>query len=153
MLIALREATKSPDPSTQNGGVIVREGAILGTGCNEFPRGVAYLPERWERPAKYAYIEHAERNSIFDAVRCGNFTLGATLYCPWFACADCARAIIQAGIVRVVGLAERVTNERWNESIVIGDTMLSEAGVQIVRGQLAETAGISLRRNGDTVTF
>jgi dCMP deaminase len=48
-------------------------------------------------------MEHAERDAIYKAAFVGMQTEGATLYVPWFACADCARAIIAAGITRVVG--------------------------------------------------
>jgi dCMP deaminase len=152
MLEALIIALDSPDPSTQNGAVLTRDG-IVSTGCNRFPNKVQYLPERWERPAKYSYIEHAERNSIFDAARSGTSTLGTTMFCPWFACADCARAIIQAGIVRVVGLTAKTSHERWNEQIQVGDTMMSEAGVEVVRGRLSKIYQIKLLRNGETITF
>src|SRR4051812_44655189 len=61
----------STDPSTQNGAVLVhnmgkgRERVVVANGANHFPAGVKESPERWERPAKYAWVEHAERNAIF----------------------------------------------------------------------------------------
>lgn len=128
-------ANLSPDPSSQNGAVLVGGASkvILGEGLNCFPRGVQYTDERWERPGKYQWIEHAERNALYDAAVRGRCTKGSVLYCPWFACADCARAIIQCGVVEVVGhkvpgaLAE---HERWAESIGNALTMLEEAGVK-----------------------
>lgn len=130
----------STDPSTQNGAIILISNfpsdnhGIRCSGANHFPRGVKETGDRWERPIKYSYVEHAERNAIFKAARLGLPTEGATMYVPWFACADCARAIIQAGIVEVVGDAR--TNKmmpqdcRWKETIEIAYGMFDEAGVK-----------------------
>ena len=125
-------AHHSDDPVTQNGAVLVSpDNQILGHGANCFPCGVTVLPERLERPIKYSFMEHAERNAIFDAARQGLLTAGATIYCPYVACADCARAIVQAGVVRVVGDYRliRMAPDHWRESIDLGDTILREAGV------------------------
>lgn len=134
--LAWQAAAASPDPSTQNGAILATPAgdALLPTAaCNEFPRGVAYRPERWERPGKYAYIEHAERNTIFRAAHRGLATRGLLLACPFAACADCARAIIQAGIGRLITLkpTEEATHERWDASIAVAMGMLSEAGVDV----------------------
>ena len=128
-------AQNSPDPSTQNGAILVKYDRKLGEGVNRFPDGVNYSPERWVRPLKYKWVEHAERNAIFDVARRGNSIQGATLYCPWFACADCARAIIQSGVSRIVGhdCPLHATSTTWKETIEVADTMLTEAGVEFVR--------------------
>ena len=59
------------------------------------------VPERLEAPTKYLWIEHAERNAIYNAARAGMGLEGCTLYCETPSM-DCARAIVQAGIVQVV---------------------------------------------------
>ncbi len=121
----------SPDRSTKNGAVLVTPDYAVLYGCNRLPERVAVTPERLERPLKMIVTEHAERDVIFQAARKGIETTGATLYCPWFACPDCARAIILAGIRRVVGhrATYQRTPERWREPIAQGDQMLDEAGV------------------------
>ena len=53
--------------------------------------GVQDLTDRFERPMKYLYFEHAERNAIFTAARHGIRTEGATLYVQALPCVDCAR--------------------------------------------------------------
>jgi len=53
--------------------------------------GVKDLPDRFERPIKYMFFEHAERNAIFTAARHGIRTEGATLYVQALPCVDCAR--------------------------------------------------------------
>src|SRR5690349_19719109 len=124
------EAKYSPDPSTQNGAIIVARNDIIASGYNTFPNGVKFYDERWERPGKYQYVEHAERNAIFDAARQGHSTEGAIMYCPWFACTDCARAIIQSGISVVIGHAAPIHDkgsDAWKESIKVAYQMFDEA--------------------------
>jgi dCMP deaminase len=92
---------KSKDTKTQIGAVIVGEdNEIVSTGYNSFPRGLDdTIVERQERPEKYYWFEHAERNAIYNAARIGVSTKGTTMYLShWFPCADCARGIINAGI-------------------------------------------------------
>ena len=96
---------KSKDIHTHIGVVIVGHNhEIVSTGYNSFPRGINDdVPERQERPEKYFWFEHAERNAIYNAARIGVSTLGCTMYMTCaMPCVDCARAIINAGIVRVV---------------------------------------------------
>ena len=133
----LREAYRyasvhSTDPSVQNGTVIVLGQNILTYGANHFPYKVAESAERWERPLKYSYVEHAERNAIYAAARKGTSISGAVMYSPWSACTDCARGIIQAGIAELVAHKPIMdkTPERWRASIDLAISMLTEAGVR-----------------------
>jgi dCMP deaminase len=129
----------SDDPSTQCGAVLVPAGPAgyrntqVCFGTNHFPKGVKVTPDRLaDRDTKLFYMVHAERDVIYKAALRGISTLDATLYVPWFACADCAQAIIQSGITRVVGHQAVMdkTPERWMESIQAADQMLDEAGVK-----------------------
>lgn len=137
----LREAYKiaawlSQDKHTQTGAIIVDSaGLIIAHGANHFPDGVQSSPERLERPTKYSWLEHAERNAIFHAVRRGICTAGMTMYAPWFACHDCGRAIIQAGITRIVGHDFEIfkTASHWHKSTEIADQMFREAGIDFKR--------------------
>ncbi len=134
--IAYRNARDfSDDKSTQCGSVLVSADRNHVTfGANHLPKGVEKTHDRiTTRPDKYLYMEHAERDSIYTAALRGMATVGATLYAPWFACPDCARAIIGCGIARVVGHISTFdrTPERWREPIDVGDTMLEEAGVEL----------------------
>ena len=131
--LAYEHAKKySPDPRTQNGAILVNAKSleIISYGANCFPDGVQALPERLERAVKYQYLEHAERCAIFSAAKKGYATQGAILYVPWFACADCAKAIIGSGISCVVGHAAPCQSiNAWNSSIEIGLKLLDEAKV------------------------
>ena len=103
MGLARHVASWSKDRSTKVGAVIVDDRQrVLGLGYNGFPRGVNDdVEDRHERPAKYQWTEHAERNAIFNSVGTLDF---CTIYIPWYPCADCARAIIQCGIKKVVAI-------------------------------------------------
>ena len=125
-------ALKSKDRSTQLGAVIVGPGhEIRSTGYNGFPRGVNDgIDDRHQRPIKYKWTEHAERNAIYNAARCGVGVLGCTMYCGWLPCTDCARGIIGAGITRIcVGTAEMPG--RWANDMRVASMMLDEARVLI----------------------
>lgn len=149
---AYLEAQDSRDPSTQNGAVIITPGGrILTKAANNFPDGVAETEDRWERPAKYFFIEHAERNAVLNLARSEHSALGKIMVCPWAACADCARAIVQSGISTLVrhrlANAPETTPARWDDSIVAGDAIMIEAGIQII--EVDPVAGYKLRRNGE----
>lgn len=128
---------KSKDPSSQIGAVIVGvDKQVLSTGFNGFPRGINELDEtRWERPIKYQYVEHAERNAIYNAARTGVSLKGATLYLcgfgpPTAPCTECAKAIIQSGIARVVGFAYKPVQAGWEESLDFALKLMKEAGIE-----------------------
>ena len=126
---------KSKDESTQIGAVIVgKDHEIVSTGYNSFPRGIVdNIKERQERPEKYYWFEHAERNAIYNAARIGVSTKGTTMYLSCgVPCADCARGIINAGIKKIYCERVDVTKgERWKESQERSWDMFVEADVQV----------------------
>jgi dCMP deaminase len=156
--IYLREACKvgrmdSQDPHTQNGALLRAHSGEIVVAANRLPPEVVVSEARLARPAKYQFVEHAERGAIFAAAKAGIATHNATLYCPWFACADCARAIILAGITRAVGhsVPRSHANGRWADSIAAADQMLREAGVRMEL--LDEPLGVSYLFNGSIIEF
>ena len=127
---------KSKDQSTQIGAVIVGiDNEVLSTGYNSFPRGLDdSLQERQERPEKYFWFEHAERNAIYNAARIGVSTKNTTMYLSCgIPCADCARGIINAGITRI--FCERgelgTKGPMWADSAERSWEMFDEAGVEV----------------------
>ncbi len=141
MDIACLVATWSKDRSTGVGCVLVRDRAILTTGFNGFPRGINDdVDARHERPAKYLWTEHAERNAVYGAASCGISTKGATAYVNWFPCMDCARALIQAGVVRLVARSPDFDDPKWGAQFRVVVGMLEEARVDVT--WLAGPAGI-----------
>lgn len=131
--IAYEYAEKhSTDPSTQNGAILVNnKGKIVAKGANHFPEKVKETKKRWQRPQKYFYVTHAERTVIHNAAKKGIKTKGLTLYCPWAACSDCARAIIESGIKKVVVHKKIMdkTPKRWEASTKASIEMFKETGV------------------------
>lgn len=144
----------SKDPSTKCGAVIVGEdNEVLATGFNGFPRGVKetdeymvtsggedwaeeQLNDRWERPGKYEWVEHAERNAIYNAARSGVRTQGATMYLNYAVecCAGCTRAIIQSGIRRVVGPRRPFPGKGKGvdySRTAANKVMMEEAGIEV----------------------
>jgi len=101
--IAYLEAQKSTNPSTQNGAILVDDkGNVILSAVNSFPDGVTETEERQNRPLRYKFSVHSERNVLYLAARLGIKTEGLLMVCPWAACTDCAQGIIQAGIKRLV---------------------------------------------------
>jgi dCMP deaminase len=133
MRLAAEVASWSKDKSAKTGCVIVGpEKLIRSTGFNGFVRGADDgRPERHERPAKYSWTEHAERNAIYNAARLGIPTEGCICYVNWFPCIDCARAVVQAGIIRLVGLEPDLNDQKWGGDFVFARAMLEEAGVSV----------------------
>jgi dCMP deaminase len=131
--------SNSTDLSTQNGAVLVKNDEIISYGANHFPIGVIENEERWQRPAKYNYVEHAERNVIYNCAKEGISTDGSILYCPWAACTDCMRAIITCGITDIVVHHKQddefrygiKVSEMWINSIKISLTMMNEVGIKM----------------------
>lgn len=99
-------ARRSKDPNTKVGAIIVgADNQIRTTGYNGLVRGIDDdREERWSREngEKYHWCEHAERNAIYSAARNGVALLGGTIYVSLMPCVDCARAIVQVGLQRVV---------------------------------------------------
>ncbi len=131
-------ALRSKDPNTQIGCVIVGPAhEIRSTGYNSLPRGIRDdVPERLERPTKYLWMEHAERNAIYNAARAGTATESCTLYVEIMPCMDCARAIVQAGIAQVVISQQRMsqyTSEYYDEHFRKVEELFGEAKVAVRR--------------------
>ena len=135
MELAELVATWSKDPSTKTGAVVVGpDKEIRATGYNGLVRGVNdNVSERMERPTKYDFFEHAERNAIFNACLTGTQLKGCTIFCTLTPCTDCARAIIQAGIKEVVTyeyeLSDNDPKNTWRDKLNYSAEMFAEAGV------------------------
>lgn len=143
MNVAYLTAMRSPDPSTQVGAVIVSpDNLIVATGYNGWVRGVSeFAPDdpRWNRPDKYYWMAHAERNAIDNCARVGVKLDGCTLYSTVMPCADCTRGIIQVGIKRVVVAKDVMVeftkhmhdNQTWVQGLEASRDMFDEAGVKL----------------------
>lgn len=106
MALALLSAQRSKDPNTKVGACIVTpENKIVGIGYNGMPIGLDDSIMPWERSAesqldtKYPYVCHAELNAILNSIK---DISGCILYVTLYPCNECAKAIIQSGIKKLV---------------------------------------------------
>jgi dCMP deaminase len=131
--LAIATARKSPSRPRKVGAVLVSaDGATTLAACNDFPAGVHDLEARHAHPERLLWIEHAERNAIFAAARSGVGTAGATLIATFHPCADCARAIVQAGIKEVHTLAPDFADPLWGPAFHCSRSILEEGGVRVI---------------------
>lgn len=150
-LVRAMEA-RSTDPDTQVGCVITnREGHILMTGANHHTAGNQPTEENSQRPEKYDWIEHAERNAIFAAARQGVALNGSVMYLPGFPCVECARAIAQSG----VSLLFHGSTEGWDEErykFSKARKIMEQAGVTLVERDVDRSAAGEVFFTGGTVS-
>lgn len=127
--LAEKTASRSKDPSTQVGAVLVdTDKNIVATGYNGFPSGITETPERWERPGKYDLVIHAECNAIARAAKRGVKTDGCILFVTHFPCLNCAKTIIAAGIQEV---AFGQTVKGWDEDHKKAYALMREAKIEV----------------------
>lgn len=129
MGFAEHAAKKSKD-STRVGAILVGpENEVRLTGFNGPPKGVVDAKYKFERPAKYLWISHAEANLIAFAAREGISTKGCAVYTTHEPCAACARTLIQAGVTRVVFGPGKTSMS--DTEFIVARTLFHEAGVVI----------------------
>jgi dCMP deaminase len=129
-------ASKSKDERTHIGALIIGpDKEIKSTGYNSFVRRLKdNVPERQEKPEKYYWFEHAERNAIYNATLIGASLKNCIMYTNGIPCMDCARGVVQAGILEVV------VDKKWNEGNAGEDLEHSKRAIQMF-----EEVGVNLR--------
>lgn len=121
---------RSKDPSTQAGSVVAdAENVVVGLGYNGFPRGIDSDQLTWEREGgfldtKYAYVCHAEENAIYNA---NKSTKGCKIYCTLFPCNECAKTIIQNGVLEVI-----YESDKYNtvDAFIVSRRLFDAAGIK-----------------------
>jgi deoxycytidylate deaminase len=140
---------RSTDPSTQNAARWGRYDYVQAA-------NVAVVPPLDDtRDAKLWVTEHAERGAIFAGLReMAGGALGKhgvppdTMYALWAACPECARAIVLAGITRVVTL-DMPSPDRWKAAVAEGDRIMTTRGVRVERYPLPDPRlGVTIRFDG-----
>ena len=132
MGVAVLSSMRSKDPNTQVGACIVSsEKKIIGVGYNGFPTGCSDDELPWAREGdwiqtKYPYVCHAELNAILNSNNSAMLR-GATLYVALFPCNECAKAVIQAGIKKIVYLSDKYAD---TDATKASKLMLKAAGVK-----------------------
>ena len=133
MGVATLSGMRSKDPNTQVGAAIVDENhRVVSVGYNGFPTGVSDDEFPWSREgdvltSKYAFVVHAELNAILNSQRS---VRGCTIYVSLFPCNECAKAIIQSGIKKIVYESDKYNGVDTN---IASKRMLKAAGVELVR--------------------
>ncbi len=121
MNIAYEVATGSKCVSRHTWAIIVKDNRILSIGynwtpawyinCNDYWKG-KYTPEHHDW--SYKYEIHAEMNALVWAARNWIKIDEATVYCTYEPCFDCTRAMIAAGIKKIV-FKEKYRHHTWTE--------------------------------------
>ncbi len=132
MGIALLSSMRSKDPNTQVGACIVNENKkIMSVGYNGFPHGCDDDEFPWERSGnseidtKYPFVCHAELNAILN--NAGAPLQGCSIYVALFPCNECAKAIIQSGIKKVLYISDKYKD---TDGVKASKKMFDAAGVE-----------------------
>lgn len=132
MGVAYLSSMRSKDPNTQVGACIVSpKNKILSMGYNGLPIGCSDDEFPWNRVEKdpvlnkYFYTTHSELNAILN-YRGGSLE-GSKMYVTLFPCNECAKAIIQAGITKIVYADDKYDD---TPAVVASKKMLDAAGVE-----------------------
>jgi len=143
--------SRSEDKRTHNAALIVfPSSGIIAADANRYPSLQEQINE-----SKYDFIEHAERAVIYRCASKGLTTFNTHMYCPFMACSDCARAIVMAGIVRVVGHKTLwdMMPERWQERCATGVRILEKAGVEVLlyKGKVLNEGEFKILFDGEQI--
>lgn len=129
--LAEEVASWSKDPKGGVGAVLVDDRKrVIGLGFNGFPDRIPDDPVLLQdQQAKLPRMIHAEVNAVLNATVS---VQGATLFTTLSPCAECAKLIIQAGVIAVYRRPHPEHRHRgWAPSFQIAETILKEAGVTI----------------------
>lgn len=120
------------------------DGTELTRGFNGMPRGIDESPaERHERPMKYEFFEHAERNAIYNLAR--RYLKGSTALSTSVPTVGCVRAVLSVGAHVLVLPESSLQHPNWPLMVAL----LKEGGVRFhfhVNGSLIETEDMSGRK-------
>jgi dCMP deaminase len=150
MSVAILSSFRSKDKKTQNGACIVdSEKKILGVGYNGLPRGLSDdNPRFWNDKddsdvinSKHSYVVHAEANAIYNS---NSNISNSTLYVTCFPCRECAKAIIQNGIKKVIYDWKKSKHKDINETV---ELMFNESGVEFVQFSDLESIDLDFIEN------
>ena len=131
MGIAILASMRSNDPVNKSGVCIVdKENEILSIGYNGFPCGCNEEDYPWSDSnndilqTKHPYMVHSFLNAILKT-KVKNFS-GAVLYSTEYPCNNCAKAIIQSGIKKIIYLSIK---EKGKPEFSASTRMLMDANV------------------------
>ena len=109
----------------QVGAILVKDKMIISDGYNGTPAGFENVCEDEITGKTKSYVLHAEANAITKVAKSNNSSHGSTLYVTCSPCIECAKLIIQAGIIRVVYYDNYHAKD--------GIELLKRSGIEILR--------------------
>ena len=130
MWIALLSSQRSKDPTRQVGSCIVSdEKKIIWIGYNWLPHWCSDEDFPWDKndafeESKYAYVCHAELNSILNSQKDLH---NCILYTTLFPCNECTKAIIQSWIIQVVYLSD---THKYRATTIAAKRMLDHVWIK-----------------------
>ena len=134
MGFALLAAKRSKDPSTQVGACVVSpDNNDIHIGYNGFPQGCSDDDFPWDKgnenelDNKYLYVVHAELNAVLKS---NNSLEDHIIYVTLFPCNECAKAIIQKRVKKVIYLSDK---NKDSCSVEASKAMLKSSGVLVER--------------------
>lgn len=133
MGLAIMSSLRSKDPNTVVGACIVDDNhKILSMGYNGAPSKFDDNELPWNREGdfintKYAYVCHSELNAILNAK--GTDLTDSTIYVTLFPCNECAKAIIQSGIKKIVYLSDKYDGTDQN---IVAKKLFDKCGVKYI---------------------
>ena len=103
MKMAEEISNLSPDEETQVGALLISsEGRIVASSFNGFLRGAPDDELPTTRPEKYQYMQHAERNLLYNCGYEGIKTKDTTIVCTLSPCLECLRASFASGVKTII---------------------------------------------------
>ena len=129
---AIMWSTRSKDPSTKVGCVIVQGKLQISQGYNGLPKGLNDTHSRLnDRALKLKLTKHAEENAILHGRK--EDLKGATLFVNAPPCSFCAGDMIQVGIAEVhYIIASDNFMKRYAEDNALAVQMLQEVGIRVI---------------------
>ena len=103
--------------------MIVKDGRPISVGYNGPPSGFPHCTKDTCKGKDCDISIHAEMNAIAFAAKSGVSIKGSTMYCTMSPCINCAKVILNSGIVRVVYFEEYRLRE--------GIELLERGGVEV----------------------
>lgn len=128
MKIAFAVSERSTCDRALVGCVLVTDKRILTSGFNGSPSGLGHCDEIGHLMVDGHCVRtiHAETNAIIQAALHGVSTRGATCYVTHFPCINCTKALINAGISRIVYSVNYGTDEHAMNFLKAADVEISQ---------------------------
>jgi len=129
--VGARAASWSKTAFPEGAVLVDGERTPVSFGYDGLPRGLSDEDPNWA--AHPDLVEEAVQNAVLNAIRPS--LAGASLYVTHFPCVRCCRAIVQAGVARVVADADQVEEgfaARWSADILLSAEVLRASKIECV---------------------